>query len=503
MGMGKTIQTICTLLDNRPNLQHAKPGAKFPPDADISVLQEEEDLWDFADKDWKHEMNMQNVPLKIQPNKGKHSDRAGTLVVCPMIALHQWKTEIQKFTSEDGATLSVGIYHGPDRASMMPKIKMKMYDVVLTTYQVLEHDMRKMISPNKVRCPNCGGKFKIDKLRIHLKYFCGEGAQRTEAQSRQRRGRGHRGNRPGTSRSRGIGQSQGERKKKVKNEKKSFKKKKNNEKEEESDSDSQPDDKPLKELISKRPSRKAASAASKVLSTSMKNWSAGGNDDDEDFESPNDDSDEDTDLSEIDDELVSTSMKGKKETVVKSNSCLINDEDVDYNSNCSDSEMSESDDEGRRIAIEKQRQAIENATNSKGKRKSFGKIKNKKKLRIKKEKKAVKSTIEELDDELGINMGALLEEAMAGSHMSSLHSLSWWRVVLDEAHMIKTRSSQTAQAAFALTAIYRWCLSGTPLQNRVGEFYSLIRFLRIDPMAHYFCRSKVRLIFMKASSLIM
>jgi len=33
-------------------------------------------------------------------------------------------------------------------------------------------------------------------------------------------------------------------------------------------------------------------------------------------------------------------------------------------------------------------------------------------------------------------------------------------------------------------------LQGTPLQNRVGEFYSLVRFLRLDPMAHYICRSK-------------
>lgn len=46
------------------------------------------------------------------------------------------------------------------------------------------------------------------------------------------------------------------------------------------------------------------------------------------------------------------------------------------------------------------------------------------------------------------------------------------------------------RAAFAVTAVNRWCLSGTPLQNRVGELYSLIRFLRIEPMAHYFCRQK-------------
>lgn len=73
-------------------------------------------------------------------------------------------------------------------------------------------------------------------------------------------------------------------------------------------------------------------------------------------------------------------------------------------------------------------------------------------------------------------------------------------------------------AAFSLIGIHRWALSGTPLQvlryrcvqwipslptisyhisspslssqNRVGEFYSLIRFLRLDPMAYYFCRCK-------------
>eukprot|EP00529_Nitzschia_sp_RCC80_P032990 CAMPEP_0113473798 /NCGR_PEP_ID=MMETSP0014_2-20120614/18237_1 /TAXON_ID=2857 /ORGANISM="Nitzschia sp." /LENGTH=129 /DNA_ID=CAMNT_0000366591 /DNA_START=131 /DNA_END=517 /DNA_ORIENTATION=+ /assembly_acc=CAM_ASM_000159 len=31
MGMGKTLQTITTILDNRPLLQHTKPGTKHPP----------------------------------------------------------------------------------------------------------------------------------------------------------------------------------------------------------------------------------------------------------------------------------------------------------------------------------------------------------------------------------------------------------------------------------------------------------------------------------------
>lgn len=101
------------------------------------------------------------------------------------------------------------------------------------------------------------------------------------------------------------------------------------------------------------------------------------------------------------------------------------------------------------------------------------------------------SESEPVDPMEGIDLNELMEEAMAGSRASVLHTMCWWRVVLDEAHMIKSRSSQTAAAAFSLTSIHRWCLSGTPLQNRVGELYSLIRFLRIDPMAHYFCRTKV------------
>ena len=60
---------------------------------------------------------------------------------------------------------------------------------------------------------------------------------------------------------------------------------------------------------------------------------------------------------------------------------------------------------------------------------------------------------------------------------------------LDEAHNIKERSTNTAKAAFELKANYRWCLSGTPLQNRVGELYSLVRFLGGDPFSYYFCKT--------------
>ncbi|CAI9090249.1 OLC1v1024980C1 [Oldenlandia corymbosa var. corymbosa] len=76
----------------------------------------------------------------------------------------------------------------------------------------------------------------------------------------------------------------------------------------------------------------------------------------------------------------------------------------------------------------------------------------------------------------------------SSSQKSILHSVHWDRIILDEAHYIKDRQCNTTRAIFALKSSYKWALSGTPLQNRVGELYSLVRFLGISPYSFYFCK---------------
>ncbi|KAJ9176893.1 hypothetical protein P3X46_012158 [Hevea brasiliensis] len=92
-----------------------------------------------------------------------------------------------------------------------------------------------------------------------------------------------------------------------------------------------------------------------------------------------------------------------------------------------------------------------------------------------------------VDDDIEDMENSEVEQALR-KEKSLLHSVKWDRIILDEAHYVKDRRSNTAKAIFALESLYKWALSGTPLQNRVGELYSLVRFLRIVPYSYYLCK---------------
>jgi len=58
------------------------------------------------------------------------------------------------------------------------------------------------------------------------------------------------------------------------------------------------------------------------------------------------------------------------------------------------------------------------------------------------------------------------------------HRVRWLRVVLDEAQAIKNHLSTTSKACRALSARFHWAVSGTPIQNHIGELYAFFRFIQ-------------------------
>ena len=58
-----------------------------------------------------------------------------------------------------------------------------------------------------------------------------------------------------------------------------------------------------------------------------------------------------------------------------------------------------------------------------------------------------------------------------------LAKIDFYMIVLDEAQYIKNPKSVTTQTVFELTGRYRLCLSGTPVENHLGEFWSIFHFL--------------------------
>ena len=73
-------------------------------------------------------------------------------------------------------------------------------------------------------------------------------------------------------------------------------------------------------------------------------------------------------------------------------------------------------------------------------------------------------------------------------------SVLWDAVILDEAHKIKNRNSQTAKAVKSLPAIRRVAMTGTPILRYVDDLWSILHFLDVQysgisywNFVNYFC----------------
>ncbi|OIT00341.1 helicase-like transcription factor chr28 [Nicotiana attenuata] len=105
--------------------------------------------------------------------------------------------------------------------------------------------------------------------------------------------------------------------------------------------------------------------------------------------------------------------------------------------------------------------------------------------------KNLEPLVEMLDQKTGstenLSNSGSIDNSAVSRRKSALHSVKWDRIILDEAHYVKNSRCKTARAVFALESSYKWALTGTPLQNRMGELYSFVRFLQA-PYAYYFCK---------------
>ena len=75
-----------------------------------------------------------------------------------------------------------------------------------------------------------------------------------------------------------------------------------------------------------------------------------------------------------------------------------------------------------------------------------------------------------------------------------IERVKWDLIILDEGHRIKNWEAKTSRAVKALKSPFALVLTGTPLENRLDELFSVVEFIddrRLGPAFRFFNRHKV------------
>ena len=67
---------------------------------------------------------------------------------------------------------------------------------------------------------------------------------------------------------------------------------------------------------------------------------------------------------------------------------------------------------------------------------------------------------------------------------NALHHIQWDRVIYDEAHHLRNSSTGEYAGALKIKAQIRWLVTGTPIQNKADDLYSLFNVLQIPRKAY-------------------
>ncbi len=505
MGMGKTIQAIGLMLINRPNIAAAPLENTKDTDPQSLAWSEMEEL------------------MGRTPDLSK---RGGTLVICPMIAMLQWRTELEKFVKP--GILRITLHHGSKRTTLASDLTK--YDVVITTYPIVEAEYRKIANREKVICPDCGKHLYPEKLLFHRKYFCGEAAQRTEAQAKTFKknkktqdsstttssstagvnyyGGGDKGatttvvssskpmstmNSKTTTTKASAAVSSSERRrthKYVGNNNNVLHRNSNTSSSSvvKPEDVSSSDDDEIFDLavldgppLQPRSSKVQAVAQISEATVSMYGEKRDGDDWSSGSEYATATS-EDTDVNNSDGDG-DGGGEGERKKKLKNNGGTLNDSSrVRTTSNITTSLPPSSSS----FPMKKQHHVIPAPLLSIKTTTIHRSVNQRKKRKGAHLKRGEKQQLHECND----NCGASSSASTSKTPTSVLQEVSWFRIILDESHYIKDRSSSTAKAVFRLTSLNKLCLTGTPLQNRVSELFSQVRFLRVDPYAYYMCKAK-------------